>query len=277
MSAPTSTPGTSVATDVLPTKPWVLCLAAGFMFALLGSMFVVPMDPDVYGGVGGHIDAIVQYGQWMGSGAILWVVPSVFFCLYWLVKLDEKLKSLDKRWLEWSLFGAKANITVMPFGLKKRTGAAIAVVYTLLLLFSVPLIAYIEEWMFRDMVGNWFTSGKSYSPRATVILAGLALVWAGLVFGMVHMFALVTVRMGLCLSVFGAVLLGLYMVVGLWGVAAFHITHNLVFIAWVMFDLRLKEPLQRLLGDETSRRRIDGHLPTVAGWADKWVQPQPVV
>jgi hypothetical protein len=274
MSARSTTRDTSSVIDELPTRQWVLYVVVSFMFATLLSLFFIPMDKDVYGGVGGHVDVITKYGQWMGTGAILWVVPSVFFGLYWLVKMNNKLMSFNIRWLEWSLFGTKANISVTPLNLKQRKHIGIVVVYTLLLLYSVPLVAYIEEWLFRGMVGAWFTSGESYSPLSTAILTGLALVWAGLVFGMVHMFALVTVRMGLCLSVFGAALLGIYLVAGLWGAVAFHITHNLVVIAWSIFELRLKDPLRKLLSNETRRVYIDRHVPTIAGWADKWVQPE---
>ncbi|HET7630598.1 MAG TPA: hypothetical protein VFK03_04455, partial [Candidatus Saccharimonadales bacterium] len=87
--------------------------------------------------------------------------------------------------------------------------------------------------------------------------------WGGLFFGFIHMTAGVTLRMCLCLSGHGLVLVALFGVTGLAGVFVVHATYNLVVVVLVVFEMKLKQPLGIWL---VQHRRLRLHLPTVTVW-----------
>lgn len=265
MSARKSTTAVQTMSDRPPTKTWVLCLVVTFMSLSFASLLVLPDTRSMV-----HRSAMI-YLNLMGSWIAWLIIPGAVLTLRYVIKLDNKLRSLDKRWLEWSPFNVKMNIAAVPISVKY-----LGIPYVLILLYSLPFMAWVEEMLFRYTVDNWLMPNAPSSVLHWVMLGCVGLLWSGLVFGVVHLVSLVTIRMTLCLSFAGVVLLAVYLVTSnIWVATAFHATYNIIAVGWIVFELRHKEQLQELLGNVEHRARIDRHVPTIAGWADKWVQPQP--
>ena len=84
--------------------------------------------------------------------------------------------------------------------------------YSALLAFCIPLLAFLEECIFRYGTVTWVRG----------ILIG------GLVFGFLHLISLVSVRMAIYLTVVGLVFVEVYMTYGLIAVFVLHASYNLL-------------------------------------------------
>lgn len=172
-----------------------------------------------------------------------WVPVVAIAMITGLVLVNDKLKRLDQSWLEWSLFkGKKANVTLLPLVSRYSW-----LIYLPLLVLVVPLLAWIEEYIFRYLIHGGM----------------IGVLWGGFFFGLVHLTAGVTLRMSLCLTGHGLVLVALYGATGLAGVFLVHAAYNLIVIAMVVFEMKLKQSLGLWLA---GRRRLHLHLPTVTSW-----------
>lgn len=188
--------------------------------------------------------AFTAYWSAAGSDTQRWLIVLALLVLLSGVALNNTLQKFDMRWLEWSPFSKKANAIYGPLH-HKRLGW----LYAALLLFCMPLLALIEEVIFRYAAGQF----------GLVVL----LVVSGPVFGLVHISSGVSVRMSLYLSLVGLAMAGIYLGTGLLGVFVFHASYNLIAISFVLFELRVREPLGELLNRYTSTRR---QLPTITAW-----------
>lgn len=186
------------------------------------------------------------YGFWesVRSDAYAWAFPLALIVLLLGIQLNNTLEKLNCRWLEWSLFPVKENIIYRPIRWKR-----LGLPYVLMLFFCMPLLAFVEELIFREVVGQ--------------LGVAILLVVSGPIFGVVHISSGVTVRMTIYLSLVGLLFAGIYLMAGLIGVFLVHASYNLIAITWVTFELRLRAPLGNLLSRSATTRR---HLPTVTAW-----------
>lgn len=136
------------------------------------------------------------------------------------ILFNQRLKALHRRWLEWSLFGTKANLALKPI-----TFRWIWVPYGLMLAACMPLLAFFEELLFRNGTSDWVRG----------------LLWGGLAFGVVHLVSFVTVRMTIYLSLVGVVFVGLYMSGGLVAVFVTHATYNLLALSLITAEQHLSK------------------------------------
>jgi hypothetical protein len=151
-------------------------------------------------------------------GAVLLVLLSFGF--------NYGAKSLDRRWLEWSPWGARLSITRLPMESKYMW-----LPYSILLLIFMPFVVVVEETIFRAGRHDW----------ASGILIG------SLAFGLLHLvFAFVRVRMALFMCIFGAIMVKLYMISGLGTVIWLHATYNLVVLTVLVFNAKLMPSLLKL-------------------------------
>jgi membrane protease YdiL (CAAX protease family) len=136
------------------------------------------------------------------------------------VVVNRALKQLDLRWLEWSPFGLRANVALAP--IKRRW---IGLPYALMLALCMPLLALIEEIIFRSGTTSW----------------ARALLWGGLAFGALHLLSFVSIRMVIWIGMAGVGLAALYMNgAGLDGVFVAHATYNLLALALLVAEQHLK-------------------------------------
>lgn len=262
MSVQTREPANHALSDAPPTKPWVIGVIVAFMTLSFGSLFVQSDTRElVYASFRIYLSIMSSWTIWL-------IVPGAILTLRYVIRLDNKLRSFDKKWLEWSPFRIKMNIAAVPISVKY-----IGFPYVVLLLYCLPFLAWAEEMAFRFAVDNWLMPTVQTGMTYWVLLICIGVLWSGLVFGLVHLISFVTIRMTLCLSFAGVVLLGVYLLSDVWVATAFHATYNVIAVAWIMFELRYRVPLVGLLSHETWRPRIDRHLPTVASWAQRRLQP----
>jgi hypothetical protein len=139
------------------------------------------------------------------------------------IAFNMKLQSLNRRWLEWSPFHVKSNVALLPIRWRW-----VWLPYSLLLAFCMPLLALLEEWLFRSGTTNWVHG----------------LLWGTLAFGAFHLFSLVSVRMTIYLMLVGAVFVELYMLEGIVAVFVLHAVYNLA--ALVLTVATRKRPLPGL-------------------------------
>ncbi len=135
------------------------------------------------------------------------------------VLFNQKLKALDWRWLEWSPWRVKANFVLLP--LKRKWLWA---PYGLLLGACMPLLALVEEVIFRNGTTNWVEGA----------------LWGALAFGLLHLLSFVTVRMALYLTLVGAVLVEVYMLDGLMAAFVVHACYNLLALTLLIVELHVK-------------------------------------
>jgi hypothetical protein len=179
---------------------------------------------------------------WLGNiGRYEWTVGLAVVMLLCVHLLNTKLKQLHNKWLEWSLFGVKANVSLLPLE-RKWSGLA----YAALLYCCIPTMACFEEAIFR-------TSNHTIEK----------LLWGVLAFGFAHLLALVTVRMACVLALLGGVLVVVYQVDGLVGACMVHATYNLITLSVIVFELRVRVPAGKWLAQH---RFATVHLPTVTFW-----------
>jgi hypothetical protein len=135
------------------------------------------------------------------------------------VLFNQKLKALDWRWLEWSPWRVKANIVLLPLKSKWLWAP-----YGLLLGACMPLLAFIEEVIFRSGTTNWVKGA----------------LWGALAFGLLHLLSFVTVRMTIYLTLVGAILVQVYMLDGLLAVFVVHTCYNLLALALLVVDVHVR-------------------------------------
>src|SRR5579862_4657221 len=121
-----------------------------------------------------------------------------------------RLKRLELAWLEWSPFGSRANLMLRPVQWRW-----VWLPYTLALAFAMPLLAFMEEWIFRAGTTNWVRG----------------LLWGALAFGLAHLLSLVSVRMLVYMTLVGALFVEVYMTAGLLAVFVLHAVYNLTALA----------------------------------------------
>ncbi|MGO9753038.1 MAG: type II CAAX prenyl endopeptidase Rce1 family protein [Solirubrobacteraceae bacterium] len=135
------------------------------------------------------------------------------------VLFNQKLKALDWRWLEWSPWHVKANFVLLPLKNKWLWAP-----YGLLLGACMPLLALVEEVIFRNGTTNWVKGA----------------LWGALAFGLLHLLSFVTLRMTLYLILVGAILVQVYMLDGLLAVFVVHACYNLLALALLIVELHVK-------------------------------------
>lgn len=181
--------------------------------------------------------------EWLTRiGHMQWVVVVATAMLAGVHLLNTTLQRRNIRWLEWSLFKVRANMSLLPLT-HKWSGLA----YAALLYFCIPILACVEEVIFR---GFNDTIAKK-------------LLWGMLAFGLAHLLALVTVRMAGVLALLGGVLVVVYQVEGLVGAFMVHATYNVITLSVIIFEMRIREPLGAWLAKHRFARI---HLPTVVPW-----------
>jgi hypothetical protein len=85
----------------------------------------------------------------------------------WLDRLDERIKSIGRPWLLWSVFSRNINFIPMDYPLFR-------VPFIVLLYFNLPVLAWIEEMVFRH---NWVVHPTSGFLDAA---------WRSVIFGALH-------------------------------------------------------------------------------------------
>lgn len=193
-------------------RPWLPPMLAIVLAANLG--YVAVFSPLTKYGV-------VLVGKAITVGGYAWTVPLAVLLLIFGIAFNAKLKSLQWKWLEWSLFSSKANMALAP--IKYRW---VWLPYALLLAFCMPLLAFIEEYLFRYGTTNW--------------LRGL--LWGTLAFGLLHLLSFVTVRMAIYLCLVGALFVEVYLLQGLTAVWVLHTMYNLIALSLIIADEKLKGP-----------------------------------
>lgn len=134
------------------------------------------------------------------------------------VAFNTRIKKLDKRWLEWSPFGIRANAALAPTRVR-----FVWLPYSLLLGACMPMLAFFEEIIFRRGTNS--------------ILIGI--LWGGIAFGALHLLSLVTVRMTIYLTLVGILFVGLYMQAGLLAVFVVHATYNMLALGLLVAEQHL--------------------------------------
>lgn len=102
----------------------------------------------------------------------------------WLDALDERIRRLGWSWTEWSLFSRNINFVPMDYSFCR-------VPFLVLLYFNLPVLAWVEEMMFRH---NWFIH-----PTSGLVDA----LWRSALFGVLHVAAGTKVRSALPLTIGG--------------------------------------------------------------------------
>jgi hypothetical protein len=159
------------------------------------------------------------------SGRYLLFVAMAPLLLATGVALNSRARALNWRWLEWSPFHVKANVTLLP--LRHRWAW---LPYAVALGFCMPMFALMEEMLFRAGTTDWVRG----------------LLWGTVAFGLCHLlFSFVSVRMTLYLMLVGAVLVAVYMAYGLLAAFVLHAVYNLT--ALTLTVLTRNRPLPGLL------------------------------
>ena len=166
--------------------------------------------------------AIVVLIRAVLSGRYAWLVPLALLWLALGIAINVMLKSLNWRWLEWSPFKVKGNLMLLPI-----EWPWLWVPYTALLAACIPILAFLEEFIFRFGTTNWIRG----------------LLWGSLAFGLLHLVSCVSIRMTLYITPVGVFLVELYMRYGLLAVFVVHAVYNLAALFLLVFDQHLKAPL----------------------------------
>jgi hypothetical protein len=147
------------------------------------------------------------------------------------VWFNERLKALDRSWLEWSPFHVKTNIALIP--ISKR---GIWLPYTMALALCMPFLALIEEWLFRAGTTNWVRGA----------------LWGSVAFGLFHLTSFVSIRMSIYLMIVGAILVAVYMQDGIVAVFVLHAMYNLTALGFMVATRT--DRLRARRGDEAHAR-----------------------
>jgi hypothetical protein len=119
------------------------------------------------------------------SARYTFCVPLALLPLWFGLRFNAKLQSLNRNWLEWSPFHVKANLALVPIRLRW-----VWLPYSLLLAFCMPWFALVDELLFRAGTTSWVRG----------------LLWGTVAFGAFHLLSLVSVRMMIYLMLVRAVL-----------------------------------------------------------------------
>ena len=135
------------------------------------------------------------------------------------VLFNQKLKALNWSWLEWSPWHVKSNLALLPLKHKLLWGP-----YGLMLCACLPLLALIEEAIFRNGTTGWVRGA----------------LWGALAFGLFHLLSCVSIRMTLYLTLVGAILVQVYMLDGLLAVFVVHACYNLLALTLLIVEVHVK-------------------------------------
>jgi hypothetical protein len=135
------------------------------------------------------------------------------------VLFNQKLKALDWSWLEWSPWHVKSNLALLPLKRKLLWGPC-----GLMLGACMPLLALIEEAIFRDGTTGWVRGA----------------LWGTLAFGLFHLLSCVSIRIALYLTMVGAVLVQVYMLDGLMAVFVVHACYNLLALSLLIAEAHVR-------------------------------------
>jgi hypothetical protein len=135
------------------------------------------------------------------------------------VLFNQKLKALDWSWLEWSPWHVKSNLALLPLKHKFLWGP-----YGLMLGACMPLLALIEEAIFRNGTNGWVRG----------------VLWGAVAFGLFHLLSCVSIRMTLYLTLVGAILVQVYMLDGLMAVFVVHACYNLLALTLLIVEVHVK-------------------------------------
>lgn len=150
--------------------------------------------------------AVLDYAEAVTSGRYLFEIALAPGLLAFGLYFNEKLKALNVPWLEWAPFHVRANVALMP------VESRFWLPYSALLAFCIPVLAFVEEYIFRYGTTGWVRG----------------ILWGGLAFGFLHLFSLVSIRMAIYLTLVGLVLVQVYMTYGLLAVFVLHASYNLL-------------------------------------------------
>ena len=129
------------------------------------------------------------------------------------------MAGLNQPWLEWAPFHSKTNLLYDP--LKSRLWP----LYVALLAFSMPVMAFIEEWIFRYGTHNWIRG----------------FLWGSLAFGLVHIFSMIPVRSVIYCCIMGAIFVEIYMLHGFGAVFVLHTVYNFMALTFVIIEVKWKQ------------------------------------
>lgn len=138
----------------------------------------------------------------------------------------KSLESRNFKFLEVRLIKINLNFTALQF-------KSLRIPFILLFYFSLPLLSFFEEFIFRH--------GLGYSPTETLTTA----LWRSLVFGLAHLIGGIPLRSGLVLSIAGLYLSAFYINFGLMEATFVHMYYNLIFFSYalIVWATTKKNPL----------------------------------
>jgi len=150
----------------------------------------------------------------------LMVPPIVVF----VVMSEDFMKQLGWRWINFSPFDH--GFVAMPVGYRY-----LWLPFALLLAYCIPLMAWMEEVFFRFQVNSWIPG----------------LLWGSVLFGLLHLLALVPLRVVLYLCALGAILVEIYFSYGLAAAFVFHTTYNFIVLVLILVTARIGVNRERSL------------------------------
>lgn len=189
------------------------------MFIGMAGLLLVPPISGITWGV------FVKYMQAVTGGSFAWAVPLAIALLLVDIQINNRLEALNQPLLEKSLFKFKGNSAYQPILKYKRLGG----LYVILLGLCMPLLALIEEWLFREMAAQ-------FGVMVLVLVSGP-------VFGLVHLSAGANLRRVICMTGLSLALASVYLTSGLMGAFALHASYNLIVLVWLSFDTWVKPRL----------------------------------
>jgi len=135
----------------------------------------------------------------------------------WIIRLNELLKALPWPWLRWSVFSRNINFIPIDY-------PALRVPFLVLLYFNLPVLAWIEEMMFRH---NWLIHPTS---------GFLDALWRSVVFGALHVLGGAKVASVLPLSLAGMWLSWHYMHGGVQMATIAHLAFNATSLTLMLYS-----------------------------------------
>jgi len=152
-------------------------------------------------------------------GQVGTVVIASALMVPWLDRMDHRFDRFGLKWLDWSVFSRNINFVPMDYKLFR-------VPFLVLLYFNLPVLAWIEEQIFRhDMIMH---------PTAGLWDA----VWRSALFGILHVLAGAKLKTALPLTVGGLWFSWQYMYGGLEEATLAHLAMNctgltIMLVAWL--------------------------------------------
>lgn len=210
------------------------------MIGLFVLLWVSPTGRELTG------QSMAYYWQVMSRGAAAWVIPLAIGMLLLIIQLDNALRARCSGWLEWSMVNATGNSAMRPIA-----GRWLGPIYAMWLLACLPLLVWFEEFLFRYTANHWLVwwllpAGMPDVWRG-VAVGVLMMMWAGPVFGLLHLTAGVPVRMAICWSLSGWVLMIVYLQSNIWSAVAVHVTFDVAVVCWIFYELHIKSAVPKQL------------------------------